>query len=91
MTAIKQYSKKGDLNTLQISTEFTKKSIEEIEQNAPKDGAYCYGFLLEGAKWDWQLGLLEDARPKEMFSVMPVCLCRAIPIPKKERKDNNLY
>ena len=22
---------------------------------------------------------------------MPVCLCRAVPIPKKERKDNNLY
>ena len=30
-TAIKQYSKKGDLNKLFIATEFTKKSIENIE------------------------------------------------------------
>ena len=39
-----------------IQTEFTKKSVEEIEGPSPKDGAYCYGFLLEGAKWDWQSG-----------------------------------
>lgn len=43
-----------------------------------KDGAYCYGFLLEGANWDWQSGQIEDAKPKEMFSKMPVCFCRAV-------------
>ena len=68
-----------------ISTEFTKKTVEEIDTPAPKDGAYCYGFLLEGAKWDWQLGQIEESRPKEMFSVMPVCLCRAMIIPSKGR------
>ena len=30
-TAIKQFSKKGDLNKLMISTEFTKKTVEEID------------------------------------------------------------
>ena len=91
LTAIKQFSKKGDLNKLMISTEFTKKSIEQIDTPASKDGAYCYGFLLEGAKWDWQSGQIEDARPKEMFSVMPVCMCKAVFIPTKKRKNNNLY
>lgn len=30
-TAIKQFSKKGDLNKLMISTEFTKKTVAEID------------------------------------------------------------
>lgn len=90
-TAIKQYSKKGDLNKLTISTEFTKKTVEEIDGVVPKDGAYCYGFLLEGARWDWQLGVVEDSRPKEMFSVMPVCFCRAVFIPPPGREEKNVY
>lgn len=91
LTAIKQYSKKGDLNKLMIATEFTKKSIEEIDTAAPKDGVYCYGFLLEGARWDWQIGQIDDARPKEMFSVMPVCFCRAIQVPPIDREDKTIY
>jgi len=43
LTAIKQFSKKAELNKLYISTEFGKKSYEEIDAHA-KDGAYCYGF-----------------------------------------------
>lgn len=77
LTAIKQFSKKDALNKLDIVTEFTKKEYHEIDALA-KDGAYTYGFLLEGARWSVQMGLIEDARPKEMFSVMPVCLARCI-------------
>ena len=90
-TAIKQYSRKGDLNKLTISTEFTKKTVEEVDGIVPKDGAYCYGFLLEGARWDWQLGVVEDSRPKEMFSIMPVCFCRAVFIPPPGREEKNVY
>ena len=74
-----------------IQTEFTKKSLETIEVVQPKDGAYCYGFLLDGAKWDWNLGQIEESRPKEMFSVMPVCLCKAVMVPKVEKVDNTIY
>lgn len=91
LTAIKQVSKKGDLNKLTISTEFVKKSIEEIEHHAPKDAAFCYGFLLEGARWDWQLSQIEESKPKEMYSVMPVCLCRAVQIPPEGRSEKNVF
>jgi dynein heavy chain len=50
--------------------------MEEIESNA-KEGAYVYGFVLEGARWDIQLGCLEESKPKEMFSVLPVVYCKA--------------
>ena len=34
-----------------IATEITKKSVEEVDA-ASKDGTFCYGFILEGARWD---------------------------------------
>ena len=90
LTAIKQVSKKGDLNKLFISTEFTKKPLEAIDA-ASKDGAFCYGFLLDGASWDWQTSLMDEAKPKEMFSIMPVCNCRSVLMPDTEREDKSLY
>jgi dynein heavy chain len=90
LTAIKQENKKEDLNKLTIRTDFQKKSIEEIETSA-KDGAYCYGFLLDGAKWDWNLGIMDEAKPKEMFSVMPVCHCRSEPLREDDKPDPGFY
>lgn len=58
LTAIMQVisrAKAYELNKLYIQTEITKRSIEEIE-GAAKEGAYVYGFILEGARWDIQLG-----------------------------------
>lgn len=90
LTAINQFSKKAELNKLYISTEFTKKNLEEIDL-AAKDGAYCYGFLLEGARWSWQVNQLEECKPKEMFSSMPVCLCRSLPIKAEAVEDKAIY
>jgi dynein heavy chain len=90
LTAIKQVSKKGDLNKLDISTEFTKKPLEAIDSMC-KDGAYCYGFLLDGASWDWQAGAMDEAKPKEMYSVMPVCQCRAVIANESDKEDLTSY
>lgn len=52
LTAIKQVigqQKTQELNKLYIATEVTKKAIEEIDQPG-KDGAYVFGFVLEGGK-----------------------------------------
>jgi dynein heavy chain len=56
-----------------------------------KEGAYVIGFILEGARWDTALGQVEEARPKEMFSVLPVVYCRALPIPQEGKEDKSLY
>lgn len=77
LTAIMQVVgrlKSYELNKLYIQTEVQKKSIEEIETGA-KEGAFVFGFIIEGARWDLQLGQLDVSRPKEMFSVMPVVYC----------------
>lgn len=54
-----------------IITEVTKKTPDQID-GASRDGAYVHGLFLEGARWDDKLGQLEDSRPKELFTPMPV-------------------
>jgi dynein heavy chain len=92
LTAIKQESKTGeDLNKLMISTEFTKKTFEQIDNPAKDGAAYCYGFMLDGASWDMSAGCMDEARPKEMYSHMPVCLCRAIKAPDVIKETAGTY
>lgn len=74
--------KSYELNKLYIKTEIQKKTIEELDLSGKSlDGSYVYGFILEGARWDTAIGIMEESRPKEMFSVMPVTYCRADLIP----------
>ena len=80
LTAIKQVigRKNGwELNKMTISTEITKKNYPEEIDNPGRDGAYIYGLVLEGARWDINNGQLEDSKPKEMFYLMPVIFCKA--------------
>lgn len=39
------------------------------------DGAYVFGFQVEGARWDASGGL-EESEPKKQFSVVPVVNCK---------------
>jgi len=43
--------KQAELNKLYIQTEVTKRTIEEVDGVA-KEGAYVFGFIVEGARWD---------------------------------------
>lgn len=37
------------------------------------------------------MGSLEESKPKEMFSVMPVCYCKAMPVVETGREDKSIY
>jgi len=37
------------------------------------------------------LGQLEESKPKEMFSILPVVFCKALPMPPEGKEDKNLY
>ena len=79
LTAIKQICCQNqglELDKLQVFTEVTKKEPKQIEGPC-KDGAYVSGMYLEGARWDMASNSLEDSKPKEMFTAMPVITCKA--------------
>jgi len=91
LTAIKQLCcqvNKLELDKLQVFTEVTKRDVKQVDQPA-REGAFVTGMYLEGARWDMNTNSLEDSKPKETFTRMPVINCKAGP--QLDRDDKNLY
>jgi len=68
LTAIKQVyarERQQELNRLYIQTEITKKMYYEADLPPVKEGAYIFGFQVEGARWDSAMGSLEESLPKK--------------------------
>ena len=85
LTAIKQVcaQKTGQgLNKLYIQTDVQKKFHWEPEipgmLQRIEDGAYVFGFQLEGAAWEKNSGQMEESIPKQQFSVVPIIHCKAL-------------
>jgi len=93
LTAIKQLccqQQQGmELDKLHVFTEVTKRIDPKSVDSAAREGAYVTGMYLEGARWDLNSNCLDDSRPKEMFTRMPVINCKAGLVPDKE--DKNMY
>jgi len=94
LAAIKQvYSgeKQLELNKLTVQTDVLKKIYWEADLPPIKEGAYVFGFQVEGARWDLALGQLEESFPKKPFSVMPVVNCRAALLSTDIKKETGIY
>lgn len=92
LTAIKQVccqNQKLELDRLHVFTEVTKRIDTKSVDIGAKEGAYVTGMYLEGARWDANTNCLEDSRPKEMFTRLPVINCKAGL--QQEREDKNVY
>ncbi len=75
LTAICQVSAQRsstELDKLSTLTEVTKTmDVQELSSHS-KDGAYIIGLSMQGARWDVQTAKIENSRPKEIFSTMPI-------------------
>jgi dynein heavy chain len=79
LTAVKQLAcqmQMLELDKLMVFTEVTKRQRAAIDSQS-REGAYVDGMYLEGARWDQNANCLEESKPKEMFSKMPVVNCKA--------------
>lgn len=91
LTAIMQsMARKNEwpLDKMCLQCDVTKKNREDFT-SAPREGAYISGLFMEGAKWDTQTGVIQDARLKELAPTIPVIFIRAIPVDKQDTK--NMY
>jgi len=91
LTAIMQKTaqkQKMELDKLVIQTDVTRKTVEQTDSRA-RDGAYVCGLFMEGARWNWNTGIIEECLPREMSSQLPVVTCRAVLAEKLEK--NGVY
>jgi len=55
----------------------------------PKDGVYVSGIFLEGATWNFTGSYLEESRPMELISAMPIIHFK--PVEGKRRQGKGFY
>ncbi|MEQ2212160.1 hypothetical protein XENOCAPTIV_026466 [Xenoophorus captivus] len=74
------------LDSMCLHCDVTKKNREDFS-SPPREGAYIHGLFMEGARWDQQVGLIVNARLKELTPTMPVIFIRAIPVDKQDNRN----
>ena len=55
----------------------------------PDDGCYIRGLFVEGARWDMDTFELEESRPKELYTDMPVMWL--IPTADRKQPESGMY
>ena len=59
--------------------------IRSVDIEQPTDGCYIYGLFLDGARWNNETELLEEARARELFTPMAVIWLK--PEEKKNQQE----
>lgn len=75
LTAVLQVSARANgvsIDSLSYETPVLASSDKGTLSGYPKDGVYVYGIFLEGATWNYSGGFLEESRPMELISNMPI-------------------
>lgn len=91
LTAIMQQTARKmqwPLDRMCLNCEVTRKQKHEIDATS-RDGVNLYGLFMEGARWDTKLNSIVDAKPKELFAMMPVMYVSAVTLDKQDLK--NIY
>ena len=69
------------------------KDLQSIERcynqvNPPESGCYIKGLYLEGACWNYQKKIIDEARPKKIFDFMPII--SLLPQEKSEKEGQRV-
>mmetsp|Transcript_32151 Transcript_32151/g.112993 ORF Transcript_32151/g.112993 Transcript_32151/m.112993 type:complete len:488 (+) Transcript_32151:113-1576(+) len=91
LTALLQTSARKNgiaIDTLSWEFPVVNTAASSITQHA-KDGSYCSGLFLEGARWDGDGGCLTEPVPMELFCTMPVIHFK--PAENKKKQTKGVY
>lgn len=91
LTAVMQVTARKNewpLDKLATVVDVSKKTAEEVlAGEGTRDGAFISGLFVEGARWDTQAGVLDDAIMKQLYAPMPLILIKAATQEKGEARD----
>lgn len=80
LTGVKQnFARKYTIPIDLLTFEFRVIAKDYIDEK-PEDGAYIYGFFVDGARWDRKEGCLAEQLPKILYDQMPIILVMPIKI-----------
>ena len=92
LTAVLQVSARMNgvsIDSLSYETPVTISGDKASVTAYPKDGVYVSGVYLEGATWNYTGGFLEESRPMELISSMPIIHFK--PVEGKRRAAKGFY
>ncbi len=92
LTAVLQVSARMNgvsIDSLSYETPVTISGDKNSITGYPKDGVYVSGIFIEGATWNYTGGFLEESRPMELISTMPIIHFK--PVEGKRRAAKGYY
>eukprot|EP01035_Chromulina_nebulosa_P017107 gene17107-22621_t len=92
LTAILQVSARQNglsIDSLSYDTPILTSGDKNTITSMPKDGVYVYGLFIEGGIWNYSGGYIEESRPMELISTMPIIHFK--PIEGKRRGNKGYY
>jgi len=66
-----------------VNFNFNLKKEEYHTLTKPEDGVYIRGLFMEGARWDQEVGSINDSLPKQLYTEVPVIHL----MPEQNRKE----
>jgi dynein heavy chain len=82
---LQNYARKHVIAIDQLDFEF--KIYDQITHTeiteSPEDGVFTFGMYLEGARWNHTTHFLDDSKPKQLYTELPMLWF----LPKKDRKQ----
>ena len=81
---LQNYARKHILAIDELSFEFKmydEMLYHEVTEK-PEDGSFCYGMFLEGARWNSTTHALDESKPKQLYTEVPLVWF----LPKRNRK-----
>jgi dynein heavy chain, axonemal len=88
LTAIMQTTARKSelpLDKMVLTIDSTKKTRDE--PGGPRDGTFCSGLYMEGARWDPQTNQIAESKMKELTPPMPLLFIKAVTIDRRETKN----
>jgi dynein heavy chain len=81
--ALQNYARKHTIAIDELDYDF--KVYDEIDpqdvSEKPEDGVFCYGLYFEGARWNKTTHMLDESKPKQLYTEVPLIWY----VPKKNR------
>ena len=89
LTAIMQTTARKSelpLDKMVLTIDITKK-VRDESGGLPRDGIFCSGLFMEGARWDPHTSQISESKLKELTPMMPLLFIKAVTIDRREGKN----